>query len=153
METTTVQMDLMRYGTGEGSSPPSCPQAAMGTPQPSACPCEELGAEGPALAAMMGQETSTAWAVPADHHPCTFHCRKTAYPAVSSTSTSARTGTASPCAGAAMLMPTAWTALMRKTVVLEVMAALGSPAGMGMGLRHGRLTAAHLRPNSGLLTA
>lgn len=114
--------------------------------------CEELGAEGPALAAIVGQETTTAWAVPADHHPWTFHCRKTAYPAASLTSTSARMGTASPCAGAATLMPTAWMALTRRTAASEVTAAPGSPAVLRMGLstNHDRLAAAYLRPDPGL---
>lgn len=57
---------------------------------------------------------------PADLCPRPFRCRKTAHPAASSTSSSARTGTASPCAGAVMLTPTAWTALTRKTAALEV---------------------------------
>lgn len=59
-------------------------------------------------------------AVPADRCPLPSRCRKTARRAASLTSSSARTDTASPCAGAVMLTPTAWTALTRKTVALEV---------------------------------
>lgn len=46
MGTTTAQMDLMRYGTGEGSSTPSCPQVVVGTPHPSARPWMRLRGAG-----------------------------------------------------------------------------------------------------------
>ena len=55
-----------------------------------------------------------------DQDACSCARRKTAPPAVTWTSSSARVVTASLCAGAVMRMPTAWTAVMRKPVALAV---------------------------------
>lgn len=55
-----------------------------------------------------------------DQDACAHAHRKTAPPAVTWTSSSARAATASPCAGAVMQMLTAWTAVMRKPVALAV---------------------------------
>lgn len=70
-----------------------------------------------------------AGAVAADYRLSPFPCRKTAHHAASSTSSSARMGTASPCAGAVTPMQTAWTAPTRRTAALEVTAVLRGSLG------------------------
>lgn len=94
-------------------------------------PHHQGGAESLVLGAVTGREAVLTGAVPADRCPSPFPCRKTARRAVSSTSSSARMGTASLCAGAAMPMRTAWTALMRRTAALGVMAAPRGSLGAG----------------------
>lgn len=91
----------------------------------------QAGAESLVLGAIMGREAAMAGAVAADHRPSPFPCRKTAHHAASSTSSSARMGTASPCAGAVTLMQTAWTAPTRRTAALEVTAVLHGSLGAG----------------------
>lgn len=67
-----------------------------------------------------GREGRTTGVPRSDQDACPCAHRKTALPAVTWTSSSARVGTASPCAGAVMQMLTAWTAVTRKPVALAV---------------------------------
>lgn len=65
-------------------------------------------------------EGRAGWVLRSDQDACFLAHRKTASPAVTWTSSSARVVTASPCGGAVMQMLTAWTGVMRRPVALAV---------------------------------
>lgn len=110
--------------------PSGCPAAAVGT-RPDCVRVFPTAARAESLVLAARRAAAPAGAVPADRCPSPIPCRKTAHPAASSTSSSARTGTASPCAGAATPMRTAWTAPMRRTAAPGVTAARRGSLGAG----------------------
>lgn len=111
--------------------PPQPPGPALRVSSPVPMAAASLGA-GNAMGIMTVRMAQTRWAgrpdggrvglrrVRSDQDTCSRAHRKTALPAVTWTSSSARVAIASRCAGAVMQMQTAWMAVTRRPVALAV---------------------------------